>query len=193
MGFHLVFKSNFEPISEGVHTAVCDKIIDLGEQVGAEKFGSKICHQYYIGWQIADDGPDIRYTGKIYNLSKDKKATLRKDLEAWQGKAFAEGEDFDSDVLLGKGCQLQIAHVTGDDGKVRDRVQGIMALPKGVQIEPPAETVNFELTKDTWQELDSRIPEWIQKIIKQGLTYQQLSQEEDKPFGPDQGDDALPF
>ena len=79
MGFHLTFKSSYEPISEGPHLAVCDKIIDLGEQVGSVDFGSKITHQVFIGWQVTDED-EPRAIGQIYNISTDKKSKLRKDL-----------------------------------------------------------------------------------------------------------------
>jgi len=195
MGFHLEIKENFEPISEGVHVAVCDKIIDLGEQVGSAEYGSKISHQAYVGWQVTDDGEDTKPIGKIYNISTDKKAALRKDMEAWLGKTFGPGDPFDSDDLLGKGCQLNIVHATTSEGKTVARVKGVMGLPKGMKVDPPAELFDFDLNENTWEALDSRIPEWVQKIIKRGLTYKQLSEPQtaEDVFKTEPFDGELPF
>ena len=195
MGFHLKIKSNYEPISEGPHVAVCDKVIDLGEQVGSAEYGSKISHQTYIGWTVTDDG-DPKTIHKIYNISTDKKSSLRKDMEAWLGKTYNEGDDFDSDEILGKGCQLNIVHATTDDGKIVARIKGVMGLPKGMKVDKPAELFDFDLNENTWAALDSRIPEWVQKIIMKGITYKELSQPRtaEDVFGPaDEGDGEFPL
>ena len=192
MGFHLVFKSNFEPISEGTHLAVCDKVIDMGEQVGSEKFGSKVAHQVYIGWQVTDEGDSVKYIGKRYNLSTDKKSTLRKDLEAWLGKTFNEGDEFSSGEILGKGCQLVITHIKTDQGKVFDRVNSVMGLPKGMKVAAPAELVDFDLNENTWEALDPRIPTRIADAIKEGITYKQFAQPEANTILPPDVED-LPF
>ena len=80
MGFQLSFKSN--AITPGPHIAVCDKIIDMGEQVGAVEYGSKITHQVYIGWELTDEDGVVKHIGRCYNLSKDPKSKLRQHLES---------------------------------------------------------------------------------------------------------------
>lgn len=191
--FKLTFKSDFEPISEGVHTAVCDKVIDLGEQVGSEEFGSKISRQVYIGWQVTDDGDEAKTIGKIYNVASGPRANLRKDLEAWRGRPFAEEDEFDSDSILGKGCLLQVTATVNSQGKKRSRITGIMSLPRGTQTEPPAETLSWELNEFTWDQIDPRIPEWIVNVIKEGITYKQLSEPQtaEDVFGAAPEDNSL--
>ena len=194
MGLHLsVNAGNYEPIAEGTHTAVCDRIIDLGRQVGSEEYGGKISPKVYIGWLVTDEmdenmNPKEKCIGRIYTASLDKKSNLRKDLEAWRGKPFSDEElqDFDLDNVLGTGCMLNVVHVQKND-KPREQINGIVALPRGMKLEPPAETLSFVLDEATVEKIDERIPNWLQDMIRGSVTYQDLLQqhEREQVFGPD--------
>lgn len=192
--------SSYTPLEEGVYMAVCNQIIDLGEQESTGQFGDRVVRQAFIQWELPEEVVEVdgvekpRRIGKTYNLSFNEKATLRKDLENWRGRKFTEEElrGFDLDNILGKGCQIQIIHTSKGD-KVYDNVAGIMCLPRGMKLDPPAEVYSFVLEESRLDEIEA-MPEWLQKRIKAGLTYQKLTEtafaqdepafdEADAPFG----------
>ena len=70
---------------------------------------------------------------------------------------------------------LNIAH-TQKDEKIRGQVKGIVALPRGMKLEPPAETISFVLNKDTVNNIDERIPDWLKDMIRKSVTYKELTE-----------------
>ena len=123
---------NFVPVSEGVHTAVCIWVIDLGDQY-SEKFDNT-SRKVQLTWEIPDETIEIdgeqkpRVISKEYTLSLNEKAVLRQHLEAWRGKKFSEEElkGFDLANIIGASCQLQVLH----NSKGYANEGSIMALPK---------------------------------------------------------------
>src|ERR1700757_2472795 len=89
---------DFEMTPEGVYTARCYRIIDLGTQKGAEQFGGKEQHKVMVSWElVGTDDPKMQEGDnrgkpfsihKRYTVSLSEKASLRADLEAWRGKKF---------------------------------------------------------------------------------------------------------
>lgn len=188
-------ESNFTPIPEGVHTAQCFGIIDLGVHY-SEKFDKK-ARKVQIMWELPEEkyeheGEELpRVISKEYTLSLGEKANLRKDLQAWRGKTFTEEElqGFDLKNVLGKGCQLQIIH-TEKNGKTYSNIASIMGLPKGMKLE---QTINpeiyFDLESPEALTEMSNLPAWIQDKIKASETYGALSD----GFHPTNDEDELPF
>lgn len=123
---------DFTPAPSGVHQAVCCDVVDLGMVQG--NFGEK--HKIRVMWQIdeaMDDGRPF-IVAKRYTLSLHEKATLRKDLESWRGKAFAENEvasGFDVERLIGANCLINVVHTPKGD-KVYADVTAVMQLKKGM-------------------------------------------------------------
>jgi hypothetical protein len=175
-----------EAIVEGVYTAVCYSVIDVGQQY-SEKY-DKLAHKVIISWEIPELRIDVERKGKRVNLpraiskrytvSLGEKAILRKDLEAWRAKAFTDADlkGFDLKNLLGAACQLQVIHAR-NDGKTFANVGGLMALPKNVKAPKPENELlffSFEEAGDNPVIPDS-IPEWIVNIIKQSKEWQRLT------------------
>ena len=172
-------------ISEGVHLAVCIGIWDLGTQ--HSKIFDKEIHQVLIMWEIPDErimvnNKDLPLAiSKRYTLSLNEKASLRKDLESWRGKAFpAETlkKGFDLNKILGKTCQIQIIH-NENNGKTYANIAGIMALPKGTEPLESENPLRFYSMADS-KEVPEDTPEWIKEIIKQSkeLQSKELNEEE---------------
>ena len=75
-------ESTFEPISEGLHLAICTGVIDLGQQYSEmyDKFQPKVM----VMWEVCDetfeqDGQQIpRSISKEFTSSFNEKSTLRK-------------------------------------------------------------------------------------------------------------------
>lgn len=162
---------NFEPCPVGTHIARCTGCVALGTQ-HSEMFADS--NKIMLIWELpheriqTKDGADMPMTiSKEYTLSLNKKATLRKHLDTWRGKAFTEEElaGFDVAKVAGAPCQLSIIHVKTAAGDVRARVEAVMGLAKGMTC-PPGEhpIVKYELEmgqNDVFQAL----PEWIRKKI----------------------------
>jgi len=201
---------NFDPVTQGLHQAVCYALYDLGTQF-QEKFGKSV-HKVLIGWEIPGERIEVdrdgtklnlpRAISKQYTLSLHEKANLRKDLESWRGRAFTEEEveGFDLKKLLGANCMIQVIHKT-KDGKTYANVTNVVQLPRGMtkcNLENPQQYFSFEEHQD---ETPERTPEWIMDIIKASSEWAQITrgeipgEEYGEPFGDNEQIDVddLPF
>jgi hypothetical protein len=130
--------SSFTPAPEGVHQAVCVDVIDKGliKSTFLDKAGNpKMQHKIAIAWQIdelRDDGKRF-VIYKRYTLSLNEKATLRKDLESWRGKAFTRDEEmgFDVETIKGANCLLNLQHHTVGE-KTYTNVMSVMPLMRNM-------------------------------------------------------------
>lgn len=169
--------SSFEPISEGLHAAVCVWVIDIGDQWSDQY--QKSSRKVMLTWEVPDetitvDGEEKpRVISKEYTMSLSEKAVLRQHLESWRGKKFSEEEraGFDLINVLGKSCQIQVLH--NDKGYAN--IGSIVSYPRGVEpLTPYNDTIYFDLTDKASLSLLDKIPTWIQDKIKQSPTYKQL-------------------
>jgi hypothetical protein len=168
-----------------MHTAVCDMLVDLGHQEQkSQLYGDSIKHQIYIRWQIPGerleyekDGQKVEgpmTIGAYYTLSLSEKANLRKALQTWRNREFTleELKKFDISTVLGKPCTLTIMHKTGNDGKVRAKVQAVGPMMKGVPV--PAiegEAILYdggEEQSPVWGKLRPWMHETIKKAVQPG-------------------------
>jgi len=184
----------FKRVPEGVHVAVCTAVYDLGTQ-HSEAYNNNQ-KKVLIGWQFPDERVDSEHNGNVpmlmsrrYTASLNQKAQLRKDLEAWRGRAFSPEElkSFDLKNLLGKSCQIQVTHVERE-GKTYAKITALMALPKGMpQRQPEGPVVYFDM--DECKELPENTPEWIATIIADSPEFQ-AGPKCDTPAAPA---DGVPF
>ena len=178
--------ANFQKVPEGVHHAICIGMFDIGTRHD-EKWNKDI-HKVIIMWELPYEIEGIdrpMAISKKYTLSLSEKANLRKDLEAWRGKAFTKEQlaAFDILKILGANCQLQVIH-SEYDGKVYANVAAIMALPKGTEIKQPENPIrkfSFE-EYDHSLNLDESIPEWIRKMIEEANEYKAGAAPADREF-----------
>ncbi len=118
---------------------------------------------------------------KDYTLSTDPKATLRKDLEAWRGKAFTaeEADAFYVGNLIGKNCQISVVHANGKGEKAKNvyaNVGSIMPLAKGTKaLTPDNPTMLFDIPEEGPITFPPEMPEWIQNKIKVSAEYVERS------------------
>lgn len=159
---------DFKDASTGTHPARCVRIIDLGTQHGTYEGQPKVRKQILVSWELPnelmEDGRPFMLS-KFYTASLGERATLRKDLEAWRGKAFTSDElkGFDIKSILGKGCMLSV--VEKEKGGVK--VGSVMALPKGLEL-PPAHNPLLTFDIDTWQDdVFASLSNGIRGIIEQ--------------------------
>lgn len=169
--------TNIPLLAEGTYPAVCNMLIDLGDQY-SEKF-DKTSRQVLICWELPNetlDNGETRRFSKTYTASLNSKGNLRRDLISWRGRDFTidELKAFDLKNIVGAPCLLQIIHKTAVDGQKRASIAGIMSLPKGMPV--PALTDGFVILDldepGAFDKLD-QLPEWVQERIKQSDTYKQ--------------------
>lgn len=140
---------DFELVPEGVHNAVCTKIIDLGMQESTYNGVTSLKRKVLIEWEIdgekRKDGEPFLVAAR-YTLSLGKNSQLRKVLQGWRGKAFTKEElaGFDLEKVLGAPCQIQIVHNDASNGNTYANVENVMPLGKGVaRPSPSGETLIY--------------------------------------------------
>lgn len=175
--------STIPKLEGGVYTAISSAIVDLGLQK-SEKF-QKTQRKFMMIWTILNETVEVngeqlpRQMSKEYSFSLNEKSTLRKDLQAWRGKAFTEEELRGFNILnvLNVPCQLQIL-LEEKNGKSYNNIASIMALPKGTQVSNLNETYHFDIENvDTWTNW-TKIPQWIRDRIKKAENYHSTGLEE---------------
>lgn len=96
---------------EGLFNAVCVDVVDLGHI--ETTFGQKHKCSLIFELEEEDETGQRFIVGKRYTVSLNEKASLRKELERWQGRAFTPEElklGVDTEWFIGRSCKLFIAH-----------------------------------------------------------------------------------
>lgn len=166
--------STFTPPPSGTHAAICYRFIDLGTQVTEWQGAKKNVHKVLISWELPDarmeDGKPFTISQR-YTWSMGDKANLRKVLEAWRGRAFAEADfvgpnRFDVKNIIGKPCLVTIVHVS-KDGKTFANIASVSAMPKGMQPpQPENEPLYFAMDRErfsmeAFEKLSDKLKEQI--------------------------------
>lgn len=135
---------NFIPAPAGTWAAVCVDVVDLGMIQG---FQGKVQHKINIVWQIEETKPDGKpfQVQKRYTPSLHEKASLRKDLESWRGRAFNDEEldGWELENVIGVGCLLCIVQQAKND-TVYANIQSLMKLPKSMSAPTPRDYVRVK-------------------------------------------------
>ena len=175
--------SNIPKLENGVYTALSSMLIDLGFQKSV--LDNNVRRKFMMVWIIVGEFIEVnkeqlpRVMSKEYTLSLNEKSNLRKDLQAWRGQAFTEEElqGFNLITVMNKPCQLQIINEE-KNGKTYNNISAIMAMPKGMTVEPLQETTVFITNNpETWNNWE-KIPKWIKEKIKksEGFENSELKQ-----------------
>ena len=202
--------STIPKLEGGVYTAISSAIVDIGLQKN-EKF-DKTQRKFMMIWTILNEIVEVngeelpRQLSKEYSFSLHEKSTLRKDLQAWRGKAFTEEELKGFDILnvLNVPCQLQVL-LEEKNSKQYNTIASLMALPKGTQVESLESTYYFDIeNNETWENWN-KIPQWIKERIKKAENYEETGlkefvdnlpedlTEETEIFEETNNEDDLPF
>jgi len=174
---------NFTLIPAGNHIARCYEMIQIGTVV--EKTGiyaGKETHKVRLTWETPDETHDFGkglqpfLISKEFTLSMNEKATLRKMLESWRGKAFTDDEakKFDVTKLLGKPCMLNVIHKKSGAGKDYADISSISTLPKNFTC-PDQVNQSRVLSFDDWNEiLFESLPDFLKDKIKSSREFAAL-------------------
>lgn len=169
--------TDFEPVAEGMHDAICYAVIDIGTQF-SEMFSS-FSHKIMIGWELPNDRIDMEKDGEQrnlprvvsnqYSLSLHEKSGLRKDLISWRGRNFTHEEEagFDISKLLSVNCQLQIIHKEKKKGGVFAKVN--MVLPpktgKPAKVETENDLIYYSI-EDHGKIIPDTVYPWVRDMIE---------------------------
>jgi hypothetical protein len=171
----------FISVPPGMYLARCYRIVDLGTQMG--EFGAK--KKFMLQFEVHGDDDEGKplvtakgepmTTSKNFTLSLAEKATLRKDLETWRGRPFAENEraGFQLENLLGVWAMISIIKAMGKDNKEYTNIANINSVPKAMKANLPEgynkcagfyiDKPDMELFKTFSDNLQAKIaksPEW---------------------------------
>lgn len=193
---------DFKQLDPGTYIGVCYRIIDLGTQHGEYQGKPRTRKQVLVSWEFPNELIDEgEYAGqpftmsKFYTASLSEKASLRKDLESWRGRAFSEIElsGFNLVNILGKGCMIGV--ISGDNGK--SKAGAVMSLPRGTQAPKVVNRAQvFDI--DEWNdETFGAIPKGIQRIIMESDEGKRRGNQSSPSNQPDDyhppGDNDEPF
>ena len=169
-------EKQFELAPADTHIATCYRVIDLGTQQFEWQGEVSRNHQIMLSWELAalmSDGKPFSI-GKFYTYSFNEKANLRKDLESWRGRPFADDEikKFKLFNLFKVPCLMGIVH-ENKNGKTKAKITSIVKLPKGMEAPPLVNpTVDFDLG-DFNQEIYDSFPDGLKQIIAKSPEYHQ--------------------
>jgi hypothetical protein len=192
---------DYSPVPQGTHVAICNMVVDLGKQRKEWQGQERIRPEIFLRWELpnerlewtdkdgnAKEGP--RVIGQTYTLALNDRANLRRDLEAWLGRAFTAEElaGFDVAKLLGVPCMVTVTHAE-KQGRVYANVTGVTGLPKGMPKPDHCEVSPILYDNEHLGAFD-HLPEWLQKKID--------AQVKDEPqrqpaMADDDLDDDIPF
>lgn len=201
VGYITESTGNFTPTPEGRHIMVCARIVDLGTQPGSSMYPAPK-RKIRIFWELPQervtytDGDGNEKEGPVlhseqYTVSFHPDSNLRRDLESWRGKPFAE-EDFAGppngfhlSKLIGIPADGQIVH-ENKNGKTYANLNAIM-LPRKEdmqkwrgKIEGPE--IFFDLDDFKDEEFD-KLSDRVKETVKGSPEYQELFSQ-----APDMGD-----
>lgn len=176
---------NFTLIPANNHIARCYGMVEIGtvkEEQGlyAGKESHKVRISFETPLECHDFGKGLQPFAihKEFTLSMHEKATLRKFLESWRGKAFTDDEakSFDITKLLGKPCMLNVIHKKSGSGNDYADISSIGTLPKGF-VCPDQVNETVLLSFDNWnQNVFDAMPDFVKEKIKKSKEYAAMTQ-----------------
>jgi hypothetical protein len=197
--------STYEPVPAGAYIARCYSMTHIGTIMETYQGETKLQNKVRLTWELPTELKQFKegeqerpFTlGKEFTLSLNEKATLRKFLESWRGKAFTEEEarSFDITVLLGKPCTLNVIHKTSQkNGKVYAEIASVSPLMKGV-ICPDQINPTFLFGYDPFEQWRfDELPDYLKEKVRSSIEYQAAMTPEHTeaiPASDESGD--LPF
>lgn len=149
-------KKEFYLVPAGTYQAVAYDVWDIGFQKSQFQGKESYKHKVIIAFELNNKIPFGKYAGKRatvtqrYTLSLNSKASLRRMLENWRGRAFtaAELKQFPLSSIIGANAMVSIVHNEVGD-RVYANLGSVSKVMEGLPIMTP------ENPRST--------PEWIVK------------------------------
>ncbi len=116
-----------KPHPEGIHSAVCVDMIELGlmesEYLGTRKWVNK-ARLVFETEQKDEEGKNYTLS-KTFTVSLHMKAKLTEFLSKWRGRPIAAGESVDLSKLLGACCTLVVSHQVNREGRTYASIDAV--------------------------------------------------------------------
>lgn len=131
-----------ETCPAGTNPARLVAMIDLGTHEDDYQGKKNQSRKIFLVWELTGERmsgyKDKNHViGKQFTLSFGAKSSLRKMVEAWRGKPFADDEQFDLSKMLGQPCLVGVNHVPSKSGdKMYAKLENVTGIPKGLTVEP---------------------------------------------------------
>jgi hypothetical protein len=110
--------TDFEPLSPGLYTARLERIVEATSQ-----------HGTYYRWCFLFEDEGEHKERKVYANVSEKfgpQSKARRWCEQMIGRAIRKGEQFDTEVLLGKPYHILVTNTPEDErGRVYDNVENV--------------------------------------------------------------------
>jgi hypothetical protein len=193
---------NYAPLEQGNYVARCYSMIQIGtveeEYLGEKKTSHKVrlTFEFPTEQKVFKEEKGIQpyVLSKEFTLSMHEKASLRKFLEAWRGKAFSEEEakKFDVTKLIGKPCMINVIHKESKNGNLNASISNVGGMPKG--LECPAQINETQiLSYDNFDvKLFESLPDFLKEKIKSSKEFSMLDVEVNQDV-KQESDSDLPF
>lgn len=164
----------------GKHMGRVYSIVDLGTQPETYMGQPRLQRKMTISWELPTLLNDFKGDGvkephgasARFTVSMSGKANLRKFIENWRGKPFAddlEASQFDFRKLLGQRCWVTVVHKKKTDGSMTSFVFACSTMStEEVKAVPPPHNrpVCFMIEDGTTSPAFKELPEWQQELIK---------------------------
>lgn len=174
-------EKRLDPLEAGTYPARCFAIVLSGtvhnqtydKDVTYINFGFEIpSESVKVGGDVTPRSIWARYTWP----GTHEKASLRKMLEQWRGKAFTDDEirkGFPFSKILGTPCILNLTADPTPSGDVYNHISSVSKLMKGMTVDVPIqEQVMFNILADD-EDLHNmeKLPPFIQNRIVESFEY----------------------
>ncbi|MGI0025477.1 MAG: phage replication initiation protein, NGO0469 family, partial [Nitrososphaera sp.] len=100
---------SFKPAPDGLHTAICINVIDLGMQTTAWGNKRQVILSFELSSVLMDSGKPY-VVSKTFTNSLHEKGSLRAILEPWIGSKELDNPDFSLGELAGRVVMVTIVH-----------------------------------------------------------------------------------
>ena len=163
---------NFEKefIPEGVHPAVCTRIIEVGQQESPYGVNDDVIFSFSIpSVKVNYKGEEKQAMISSFGIAKKfgEKANMTKYTEALNPSAQSLGD------MLERPCAVHIEHYEKKSGKgTGERIKAVMPLMAGVDVPAPDTTPFWFDWENPTMEVWDLIPEWIQNRIMGATNYE---------------------
>jgi hypothetical protein len=115
-------------------------LIDLGTHDHTYNGKTSEAHKILLVWELTAEkmtSGETFLVARDFTWSLNKKAKLREFLEGWLGRAIADGEELDLDMMVGRPCVVNLSEGVSGAGKKFVEVAGCGPPLRGLTI-PPA-------------------------------------------------------
>lgn len=192
---------DFERVPSGMHTAICNMLVDAGLQPGSSRFPT-LKHRIYLRFETPDHRIEYEHNGhKIegpltiglwYVASMNAKSILRQHLEGWRGRRFTDEEAaaFDIEQVLGKPCTLMITEAE-QGGRVYSNIKAIGPVAKGLVVK--AENPLLLYVPGSPRSAYDKLPDWMRKRIDSQAQPEPASSAGVATDGQDDPFEEIPF